>query len=195
MKSCLFGVVRRCLRIIRLKPLFFLLFLFFSLIQLSISTRYLPAHICQQWVPNWSRALFTFSSFELRVERCSRDRTLPVRYAFIREDENGISLVQCFHVFRVCCFSLFSFFFSSGIAICDSERAGMNLWCVTRVIGESKVVKDGWKFVLEIKMKVWELGNYYYYFKIYLWYLGISRVDFVPWKFAKYTIFWCFEFC
>lgn len=56
--------------------------------------------------------------------------------------------MQCFHVFRVCCFSLFSFFFfSSGIAICDSERAGMDLWCVTRVIGES-VVKDGWKFVL-----------------------------------------------
>lgn len=51
-------------------------------------------------------------------------------------------------------FLFFLFFFSSGIAICDSERAGMDLWCVTRVIGESKVVKDGWKFVLEIKMKV-----------------------------------------
>lgn len=195
MKSCLFGVVRRCLRIIRLKPLFFLLFLFFSLIQLSISTRYLPEHICQRWVLNWSRALFTFSSFELRVERCSRDRTLPVRYAFIREDENGISLVQCFHVFRVCCFSLFSFFFFKR----NCYMRFWESWDGFMVRDSSDWRKCGKRWVeicfREIKMKVWELGNYYYYFKIYLWYLGILRVDFVPWKFAKYTISWCFEFC
>lgn len=114
MKSCLFGVVRRCLRIIRLKPLFFLLFLFFSLIQLSISIRYLPAHICQQWVPNWSRALFTFSSFELRVERCSRDRTLPVRYAFIRWKRN-ISRAMFSRVSCVLFFSFFFFFFQAEL--------------------------------------------------------------------------------
>lgn len=130
-----------------------------------------------------SRTLFERSHFTRSIRFHSRGWKRNISRAMF-------SRVSC-----VLFFSFFFFFFSSGIAICDSERAGMDLWCVTRVIGESKVVKDGWKFVLEIKMKVWELGNYYYYFKIYLWYLGISRVDFVSWKFAKYTIFWCFEFC
>lgn len=98
---------------------------------------------------------------------------------------------------RVSCVLFFSFFFFFFKRNCYMRF--WESWDGFMVRDSSDWRKCGKRWVeicfREIKMKVWELGNYYYYFKIYLWYLGISRVDFVPWKFAKYTIFWCFEFC
>lgn len=69
-----------------------------------------------------------FLPLELRVERCSRDRTLGSFDTFIHEGMKTEYLSsRCFHVFHVRAVSLSLFFFSSGIAICDSERTGMDL--------------------------------------------------------------------
>lgn len=175
-----FAELRRCLRIIRLKPLFFLSSIFFSpVFFLSLSHpqafdfnsifigAYLPTIEVERCSP------FLPSNFESNDR--SRDRTLASfdTLSFERMKTEYLSCNVFSRVFRACCFSLFSFsFFFSFKWNCytrfwESWDGFIGAWLEWL---EKVWKKMGGKFVLG-RLRWRELANYYYYyfFKMYLW--------------------------
>lgn len=126
-----------------------------------------------------------FLPLELRVERCSRDRTLGSFDTFIHEGMKTEYLSsRCFHVFHVRAVFLSLFFFfkwNCYMRFWENWDGFIGAWL-------EKVWKDGWKFVLG------RLGDEDMRRCIYNR-LGIWRGWFCILKIWKIQFFDVFKFC
>lgn len=123
-----------------------------------------------------------FLPLELRVERCSEDRTLGSFDTFIHEGMKTEYLSsRCFHVFhvRAVFLSLF-FFFQVELLYAILRELGWIYWCV---VGESV---ERWVKICFREIRGWR------YEKMYLWSFRDLKRLILYLKNLENTIFRCF---